>query len=222
MNNSLSVNILRILLVIFDVVIFVAGAIMTGFGIYLVIEAQKYSTAGSVNAIASAFLVLGLLVLITGFFGCCGAMKMNKCFLLLVNSFFFVVLMVIGEIACTTALIVNKDKLRPYIRKYFLSAIQEIESNNNTELLRTILYLQDEMDCCGANGPADWKAPNRFCCEDGRQLCFTYPLVGCVNEIYRELRENIVGIGATIFALAVLEVGAIMTAVVLANKNEPV
>ncbi|VDM18720.1 unnamed protein product [Hydatigera taeniaeformis] len=45
---------------------------------------------------------------------------------------------------------------------------------------------------------------------------------GCVDAIAIELGENIIGVGAVVIALAVLEVGAIMAAVVLSKKNEKV
>ncbi|VDK38947.1 unnamed protein product [Taenia asiatica] len=203
MAGSLSTKVLRVLLVVFDLVLFATGAIMTGFGIYLVIASKTYSATGQMQAIPIAFLVLGLLVLLTSFFGCCGALKMNRCFLLLFAL--LVALIVVGEIVCAVVLLVNKNKFRPYIRNYFLNAITEIQNNENPSLEQTIRYLQDEMDCCGANGPSDWKQPNISCCDDGRSYCLFYPQMGCVDAVYHEMREGIVGVGAVVIVLAVLE-----------------
>ncbi|KAL5110378.1 Leukocyte surface antigen CD53 [Taenia crassiceps] len=206
MASSLSTKVLRVLLVVFDILLLVAGGIMTGIGIYLVIAARTYGVAEQIQAIAIAFLVLGLLVLLTSIFGCCGALKMNKCYLLLFA--FFVALMVIGEIACSVALLVGQDEFRPYIQEYLLSAIKEIETTGNPTLKKTITHLQDELDCCGANGPNDWKQPRVSCCENEKLYCLEIPSRGCVNAIYYELRESAIAVGAVVITLAVLEIDA--------------
>lgn len=41
-----------------------------------------------------------------------------------------------------------------------------------------------------------------------------------MDAVYHEMREGIVGVGAVVIVLAVLEVGAIMTAIVLSRNNE--
>ncbi|VDN96288.1 unnamed protein product [Rodentolepis nana] len=118
---------MRILLLVFNLLVFVAGGIMTGFGVIMVLVV--------------AFLVIGCLIFVTGFLGCLGAWKKSKCLLRLFAT--VLVLIIIAEIACGVILIVNKDKFKPFIREFFTNAIAEIESNPNSGLTVPIIGLQD-------------------------------------------------------------------------------
>ncbi|VDO16728.1 unnamed protein product [Rodentolepis nana] len=210
-------KLLRILLIVFNLLVFVAGGIMAGFGIYLVVEAKLFNMTSNLMIFLVAFLVIGCLVFITGFLGCVGAWKKSKCLLRMFAT--ILVLIIIAEIACGVILLVKRNEFKPFIREFFTKAISEVESTPNTALEDTVRELQNTFGCCGANGPNDWNSSMKYCCKDGKS-CVTAFMPGCVDKISHELREHSIGIGAGVVVLAFIEIGAIVAALILAKQSE--
>nr|CDS28997.2 tetraspanin [Hymenolepis microstoma] len=214
---SCSGKLLRILLIVFNLLIFVTGGIMTGFGIYLVVEANVFNMTGALMTMVVAFLVIGCLVLVTGFLGCCGAWKKSKCLLRLFTT--ILVLIIMAEIVSGVILIVYKDNFKPFIKDFFIRAIAEIGSNPNSIFEDTIREMQTSFGCCGANGPSDWQDPGKYCCKPGEK-CNAATFPGCVEKISYELKGYSIGIGAGVVVLAIIEIGAIFAALILAKQTD--
>ena len=69
-----------------------AGAILLAIGIWLSVDtsiADKFQITGDASLFRAAsilFIVVGCIVFIVGFFGCCGAIKENSCMLCTVSQ----------------------------------------------------------------------------------------------------------------------------------------
>ncbi|KAM7532754.1 hypothetical protein Aperf_G00000129782 [Anoplocephala perfoliata] len=197
----------------------VAGAVMTGFGIYLVLEADKFGMTGCVYATITTLLVIGVLVFVTSLLVWCVAWKKNRYFLQLFAAIVF--LIIVAKFSCGTALAHNTDQFEPFIQVYFENRISEIETTENSSLLNTIQNIQRTLDCCGVNGPNDWTQPTKYCCDVGQTACNPLQKPGCVNQICNELWKVIVGIEFFIVVLAVVDIGAFGSALALANEVAP-
>ncbi|VDD79226.1 unnamed protein product [Mesocestoides corti] len=182
-----------------------------------IFKAKEYELTGAAFGIPVFVLVLGIVVLLIGFLGCCGAWKLNKCFLRLFA--FLVGVLVIAEIVCGALLFVYKEKVKDYVKSYFASAISEVQDIGNPKVETAVTKLQQELKCCGANGPSDWKNATKYCCPKGETNCTTtYFTQGCVDVIYDLLKNNLVGVAITVIVLGIIEIGAIVAAVFLAKK----
>jgi len=73
-----------------DVAVQLLGCAILGIGIWLQVSKGAYaSLAPSYNVLSATIMLIlaGVLVLIVGFFGCCGAIMESKCMLVTVRNF---------------------------------------------------------------------------------------------------------------------------------------
>ncbi|KAF3846800.1 hypothetical protein F7725_003878, partial [Dissostichus mawsoni] len=111
---------LKAMMVVFNGIIFLAGAAILGVGIWVKVDSGSIlSFLGKIeNAPAELsqllnvgylLIAIGALLLVIGFLGCCGAVKESKCMLLL---FFVIVLVVfIAEVAGAVVILVFRPLL---------------------------------------------------------------------------------------------------------------
>ncbi|VDN09042.1 unnamed protein product [Dibothriocephalus latus] len=184
---------IKYLLFIFNALVFLFGAVITGFGIYFVVEATK-NIGGQAVGIPAFILTLGLLVFIIGFLGCCGACKEHVCMLKT-----FVTVMADG----IADQIKHLNTLPPEERKETRKALDE---------------LQEKLKCCGGHSAADWKNVPASCCKNGKANCpDPYPQ-GCAKAMYEEIKNKALAVGIVIFVMAIIQLGAIISACCLAKK----
>ncbi|EZA57085.1 CD82 antigen [Ooceraea biroi] len=107
------------------------------------------------NYDAGLYILLGagILMFIVAFLGCCGALRHNRCCLV---SFAGIMLVIIGaQVAFGAWLYANRDRLDELLRSSVINTVKneygEIECR--TQIMDAI---QSGLECCGANGPADW------------------------------------------------------------------
>jgi hypothetical protein len=137
---SCTMKTVRCVMVLFNVLFFLIGAALLALGIYVMVDPrfQKVKEILLINAnpsleknisyieiLAIVLIVLGSILLIVGFLGCCGAMKQVKLFLTCYAIIIAVIIIV--EVAFTIYFVVFqakfKDqfvpKLQDYVRKTY-------------------------------------------------------------------------------------------------------
>uniref|UniRef100_A0A1A8I2V8 Tetraspanin n=1 Tax=Nothobranchius kuhntae TaxID=321403 RepID=A0A1A8I2V8_NOTKU len=83
----------------------------------------------------------GSLIMLVGFFGCCGAVRESQC---LLGSFFACLLIIFGsEVAAGVFGFLNKDKIIEDVQNFYKKTYDE---NNNSTM---ILSYQKVLNCCG-------------------------------------------------------------------------
>uniref|UniRef100_A0A3B3ZL46 Tetraspanin n=1 Tax=Periophthalmus magnuspinnatus TaxID=409849 RepID=A0A3B3ZL46_9GOBI len=102
----------------------------------------------------------GSLVMLVGFFGCCGAVRESQC---LLGSFFACLLIIFGaEVAAGVFGFLNKDKIIEDVQSYYRSIYNE--SSNGT----LISSYQNILNCCGTKAnPCPDQEQDRKDCETG-------------------------------------------------------
>uniref|UniRef100_A0A671NHG4 Tetraspanin n=1 Tax=Sinocyclocheilus anshuiensis TaxID=1608454 RepID=A0A671NHG4_9TELE len=150
---------LKIMMFVFNGVIFLAGAAILAVGIWVAVD--RVSLLGFLEHIEDAppelaqlanvgYLLIGVGAFLTlvGFLGCCGAVKESKCMLL---SFFTVVLIIfLVEVAAGVVLFV----FEPLVR----SDAPSIEDNYGSDESFTSVWnsTMNELKCCGYNNYTDF------------------------------------------------------------------
>jgi len=138
----------------FNLLIFLGGAVLFGTGIWIIADSSSFadivSTDPMIFGAVYLLIVVGGVIFVTGFLGCCGAMKESKC---LLNTFFLVVLILfLVELAAIILAFVNNSKLDEVV-------LNSMEQYSHNDIIKNGWdTLQSGMNCCGYNNAADWAA----------------------------------------------------------------
>lgn len=152
--------------------IFLGGAVVLGIGVWTLLDkAFITELTGSSMFLGAVYILIatGGLVTLIAFLGCVGAVKEVKCMLLtyfLIVFIVFVTMLVGGVLGYVFRENVRKNtdyKMRSTLADY----------NSKPIIRRAWDETQESLQCCGVDGPSDWKSriPSS-CCKmgpDGKQ-----------------------------------------------------
>ncbi|KAG9342227.1 hypothetical protein JZ751_016729 [Albula glossodonta] len=153
-------------------------------------------------------IAIGVIIMVLGFLGCCGAIKENKCMLLL----FFVGLLIIFILllAAGIAGAVEEEKTKEWVKDKLQNLLPL--SGQPTEVQTDLQALEVEGKCCGLiNGPSDWgsSVPSSCECKDTTAQCessggknvYSTP---CVSFVTNYLKQHLTVALGIAFAIAIL------------------
>lgn len=216
-------RIVKILMFIFNFVFFVTGIIVLAVGIYVnVVDGDFAQILPSFPFLSAGNLLIacGVIVLIVGFLGCCGAVKENACMLLI--FFFLLLLILILEIVAGALAFTYRNQVEDFVIKDLTEGLSQY--NKSVSLTKAWDVLQSQLDCCGVNGSSDWMTANvtlmgpfpDSCCKtmadmDGFEKgCASTPRAmawesGCKPKLTMKLRDNIYIVGAIGIAFGLIQ-----------------
>ncbi|NXX81423.1 TSN9 protein, partial [Urocolius indicus] len=202
------------------------GCGLLGVGIWLSVSQGNFATfSPSFPSLSAANLVIaiGTVIMVTGFLGCLGAIKENKCLLL---SFFIVLLIILlAELILLILFFVYMDKVSESAKKDLKEGMKLYNSENNVGLKNAWNIIQAEMKCCGVNDFTDWypvlgenTVPDRCCTENsqdcGRNSTELVWKTGCYEKVMTWFDDNkhVLGsIGMCILIMQILGMAFSMT-----------
>uniref|UniRef100_A0A8C9RBN1 Tetraspanin n=1 Tax=Scleropages formosus TaxID=113540 RepID=A0A8C9RBN1_SCLFO len=175
--------ILKYMMFLFNLIFWLCGCGLLGVGIWLSVSQGSFATfSPSFPSLSAANLVIaiGAVVMVTGFLGCLGAIKENKCLLLSVNW----------------ALLVQVNA-----KKDLKDGLALYNTENNIGLRNAWNIIQAEWKCCGVTGYTDWHdalkekvVPDRCCQEHyeecGRNVTNLFWTQGCYELVEGWLDDN--------------------------------
>ncbi|XP_027015011.1 CD9 antigen [Tachysurus fulvidraco] len=139
----------KYLLFIFNFIFWLMGSLVLAVGLWLRLENDTVSLLHSETAPVTFFIgvyiliAAGGLVMLVGFFGCCGAVRESQC---LLGSFFACLLIIFAaEVAAGVFGFLNKDSIIEDIQKYYKLSLD----SNSTEITNSYHRV---LDCCGTEG----------------------------------------------------------------------
>nr|XP_031834901.1 CD151 antigen-like [Nomia melanderi] len=151
-----SVNFLKYVLHIYNVVLFLSGLVVGGIGIWTVIAKHSYvslMTTSTYPSLAYALIVAGVLAVVGSWLGCGGVTSENRCVLLI---YVFVVMLVFVLEAGVGALArLYEEQVGPELKTNLNRTFLENYSVWNRETA-AIDQMQIEFKCCGALRFEDW------------------------------------------------------------------
>ncbi|KAJ8399570.1 hypothetical protein AAFF_G00409810 [Aldrovandia affinis] len=138
----------KYLLFIFNFIFWLVGSLVLAVGLWLRFDPDIVSLLNKEGAPDTFFLGVyiligaGGLVMLVGFFGCCGAVRESQC---LLGSFFACLLVIFGaEVAAGVFGFLNKDKIIEEIQHFYDQSVQENTNSTIASIYREVL------NCCGA------------------------------------------------------------------------
>jgi len=159
--------------------IFVLGLCTLGFGIWVLVDKPGFldlftkaedvmndqgvdMNGFDIGVYASApiiLIVIAVIVTIIAFFGCCGAMKENRCML----TTYFVILLALFIGMIVGSVLVLQGKFDDQIKSPLLDSIKYYKDDATSSQPKELAFkemwqtVQKELKCCGVDGVADWK-----------------------------------------------------------------
>ncbi|XP_038840921.1 CD9 antigen-like [Salvelinus namaycush] len=154
----------KYLLFIFNFIFWLMGSLVLAVGLWLRFDPETVALLNGDGAPDTFFygvyilIIAGSLVMLVGFFGCCGAIRESQC---LLGSFFACLLIIFGaEVAAGVFGFLNKDKIIEDVQNYYIKSYNDDNSNNNTMIQNSYHKV---LNCCGTSqsvcpeAPADTK-----------------------------------------------------------------
>uniref|UniRef100_A0A3Q2YNI2 Tetraspanin n=1 Tax=Hippocampus comes TaxID=109280 RepID=A0A3Q2YNI2_HIPCM len=143
------VTAIKYFLFLFNLIFFLLGAVIMGFGLWLLLDNQSFIVVlnDSIAVKAACYILIGVgtFAMLLGFLGCLGA---------------------IYEIRCLLGLRIVFDIIRygnlffsPQLNEEMSKIVSKVLDNypgNNSTTEQAWDFIQRNMECCGWNGQSDW------------------------------------------------------------------
>lgn len=233
---------LKVMMFVFNGVIFLAGAAILGVGIWVKVDSGSVlnflgkiedvpSELSQVLNVGILLIVIGALLLVIGFLGCCGAVKESKCMLLL---FFIIVLVVfIAEVAGAVVILVFRPLADELFAKVGKAAVENIKKDygKNPDVTGLWNTTMTTLKCCGFYNSSDFVSSPYYvdhnqqyppqCCPGLDRPCnqtmvdSITTITGCYPKIHQLIDDNTVVIVAVALGIAALEMCAMAVSMIL-------
>merc|ERR1712038_39482 len=215
---------IKYVLFLFNLIFFIAGLALIIAGAVVLTKLGDYIEfmGGSASGLAILVIVVGCIIFIIGFFGCCGAYKENYC---MVMTFAFLLLIIfVLEIAAGIAAYVARDKVSDIIQEEMNDSISKY---NEPEFKQAWDVMQSDLECCGITASSDWNGniPGSCCinddgadpptCTSDAANLYTD---GCFDSLTAWAEDNILIIGGVGIGLAFIQIVGIILSCCLAQS----
>ncbi|XP_053318412.1 tetraspanin-7-like [Spea bombifrons] len=241
--NDSSMALLKVLLMAFSFIFWVAGFVMFTVGIWAKISLQDYLVLSTNNYPNTPLILLGsgAVVLLWGFLGCISAAAEKRC-LLRTYGFFQLAVLLAGLAAGLSGLFYRRD-----IAEGFESGLQNAVASysEDEEKADALDAIQRALHCCGVHSYHDWlespwsieqqtwyhpehingSVPSSCCVV--RRGCHNSPLLkgapgihwnGCFKKVCDFVSDNMFYIATGALGLALLQVVGIILSCLLATR----
>ncbi|OXB68539.1 hypothetical protein ASZ78_000476 [Callipepla squamata] len=234
---------IKVMMILFNLAIFLGGGTLLGIGIWVSVDGKSFldifgtlsTSIVQVVNVSYFLIVIGAILVVIGFLGCCGAQKESKCLLM---TFFSVVLIIfIAEIAAAVVVLVYTGLAETFLTTLVTPVLKE-KYGEDEALTQIWNVTMNEVHCCGLNNYTDFENspwylqnnrtfPSPCCksvvpCSQGlrhrpmsrRSLSGCLPQ-GCFAQILEEIRTNAGVVGGVAAGIAALEVAAMVVSMYL-------
>ncbi|CAG9819246.1 unnamed protein product [Phaedon cochleariae] len=149
----------KYMLFAFNLLFAISGiAILTvGAIIHMVYSHYSNFVYTSYQSAPIVLIIVGVVIFIVAFFGCCGAVKENHCMVVTFSVLLLAILIlelvagIMGYVKRNEVEVMLESKLNSTMYSYY----------TNPEIENTWDIAQHEAECCGMNGPTDWQKITR-------------------------------------------------------------
>ncbi|CAL8347497.1 unnamed protein product [Lota lota] len=203
---------LKSLIGLLNVLCWVCSAFVMGFGEFQRMNSMFGSLVPSFLPIypANTLVVSGAIACCVCYVGVLGAMKENRCMLIMFSLLLFTLMLV--ELAMGATFLVQHTKIDSYLESDLLGSLETVRNahpGTNKTLREDFDAVQSLFKCCGVHGGADWKgnAPVSCC---SQKECGSAPYdtwsEGCLLKLGNWFSHNFRCTGAGVVTLFIIQV----------------
>ncbi|XP_073944380.1 CD63 antigen-like isoform X2 [Choristoneura fumiferana] len=210
----------KYVLFFFNLLFALVGIAMVAIGVAVVLKWKNMSefTAG-MNIAPWLFIVIGSVVFIISFFGCCGAIRESHC--MVVTYAIFLIVIIIVEVALAVCLFVYADSIKHGLKESLNKTFDNSRSLNPNPFHE----IERQFSCCGKTGPGNYGLIEAAtlpaeCCAVGAPLCTLANAyqTGCTDILLEYYDKSHKVIGGVAIGVACVEVVGALFALCLANS----
>lgn len=239
MSLGTSANLVKYLLFLFNFLFVITGITIMAIG--LTVQGAYHNFSGILDpqffSVPTFLVVIGCLIFIIAFFGCCGAYKENYCMTLTFSV--LLVLIFILELAAGISGYVLRNDTYNLLSTTMHSTMKNYGGSESHDI--TVIWdeIQTNYNCCGVESWKEWSQVNpelfnetylpMSCCEQpsvsiGYLRCVDekHPELlrstGCVQSFGNYIKSHAISIGAAGIAIAVIQFFGILFACYLAKQ----
>ncbi|XP_053471836.1 tetraspanin-1 [Ictalurus furcatus] len=236
--------ILKVLMVVFNCAIFLAGAAIVVIGVLVemkrnhilrVVEHVKDISPELAHLSNAGYLLIAVGAVLTfmGFLGCCGACCDNKC--MLMTFFVIILILFVVEVVSAVYILLYQSKVGEVLGKVSEKFAKEIKEQYDTNEVFTKTWNETMtlLKCCGFSNYTDFTGSafvNRtslypeFCCSPASVQCVegtaaSQHVPGCLDAVVKLVKSNSALLGAVAICVAAIEVAAMIVSLILYNSN---
>lgn len=172
---------------------------------------NKYVTAPTI------LIVVGVIIFILAFLGCCGAIRENYCMIMTFGILLFLVFVI--EIAGGITAYVNRNELENVLKTNMQDSIKQARGDAK----KIWDEMQSKWHCCGVGNYTDYAGNLPLsCCPDDKveeQVCPVKDVYqsGCFDKMLDAMKNAIGVIGGVAIGIAVIELIGVMFSWCLAS-----
>jgi len=146
----------KFFLFVLNFIVFILGAAVTGLASYLLYKGREWDALLSTGAatLPVVFLVLGVFILLLGFFGCFGALRESPCLLYTYAS--IVLVLLLAQIGLVIYGTLEKDALKEQVQEFMKKEAFLKYGHGDEKLTESLDAAQQKLECCGVTNYTDW------------------------------------------------------------------
>jgi len=153
---------IKYIVFLFNFVFFLTSVALIGIGAYIQIHMTKYLDFLSNTYLNTSIIliIIGALMLIVTFFGCCGASTENPCMMYIYGTMLTLIFLSLIGVAITV--FVFRDDARKVITNTMTDSLKNYGQPGYKGVTETWNIMQSDFKCCGVNNSTDWATTPKF------------------------------------------------------------
>ncbi|XP_013782440.1 CD63 antigen-like [Limulus polyphemus] len=221
-------SVVKYLLFAFNFIFVVTGAALIAVGAWVQAKAAEYVDflGDKYTSAPILLIVVGVIIFILSFMGCCGAIKENYCMVMTFAVLLFIIFVL--ELVAGILAYVYKSEVETVLRKNMKNAMMNYNESNHDIVTKTWDDMQSNLKCCGANNASEWKkymgeVNLPYSCCPGKdptkpcQITDDHFTKGCVDALASFLEDKILVVGGVGIGIAFVQIIGIIFSCCLAR-----
>lgn len=219
---------IKYLLFIFNFIFVLCGLAILIVGVLVHIGDKKYTNemeglTDNLTFPSIALIVIGSIIFVIAFFGCCGAIRESHCMVITFASLLLTILIIQVAIAIYTFVALkNADDIN-FRDEYKTKVFDKYNSSEETK--EFVDFIQNELKCCGVDSYNDFLRnkpyiPGSCCGKNSSDTCTQQNAyqTGCVSALKDLFKYASAILGGIALGIAAIELIGIIFALCLANS----
>ncbi|KAK2579291.1 hypothetical protein KPH14_008249 [Odynerus spinipes] len=219
----------KYLLFFFNLIFAISGIVFISVGAVILVAYKGYDNFVDSWFFAAPVLmiVVGVIVLLVSFFGCCGAIKENHCMLITFSVFLLIIFAL--ELGAGISGYMMRSEVNSMLQNRLNQTFYQYSTDES--IRRSWDIMQYDLHCCGINSPADWSnldytdniVPDSCCTEiPAGEKCDSNSIYisadSCMSKLQSTIEDNALTLASVGVGIALTQLIGVIFACCLARS----